>query len=44
MLVDYAHDHGILVIAEGVNSDGETEFCAAQGIDLVQGFRFGAPA
>lgn len=43
MLADYANDNDILVIAEGVNTDGELEFCTAQGIDLMQGFRFGEP-
>lgn len=43
MFAGYARDHGIDVIAEGVNSDGEVEFCTNLGIDLVQGFRFGRP-
>lgn len=43
MFTGYALDHGIEVIAEGINTDGEIDFCAKLGIDLVQGFRFGRP-
>jgi len=43
MLISFAKDHEIKVIAEGVNSDGELEFCTRHGVDLVQSYRFGRP-
>lgn len=43
MLADYARDHDIRVIAEGVNTDGELAFCLDLDIDLLQSFRFGGP-
>ena len=43
MLVDFAHDNNIKVIAEGVNSDGELEFCSNLKVDFVQSYRFGRP-
>jgi len=43
MLTGYAFDHGIEVIAEGINTEGEIDFCAKLGIDLVRGFRFSRP-
>lgn len=43
MFAGFAHEHGIIVVAEGVNSDAEIEFCTALGIDLFQGYRFGEP-
>jgi len=43
LLADYAGDHDIRVIAEGVNTDGELAFCLDLGIDLLQSFRFGEP-
>ena len=43
MLVKFAQDHGIKVIAEGVNSDGELEFCTKLQIGYVQSYRFGRP-
>lgn len=43
MLVKFAQDHDIKVIAEGVNSDGELEFCTNLQVDYVQSYRFGRP-
>lgn len=43
MLTEFAHDHRILVIAEGPNSDGEVHFCEELEMDFVQSFRFGRP-
>jgi len=36
MFADYGNDNGILVIAEGVNTDGKVAFCMGQGIDLCR--------
>ncbi|NND45438.1 MAG: EAL domain-containing protein [Xanthomonadales bacterium] len=43
MLVNYAGEMNILVIAEGINSDGEAGFCDDLKIDLLQGYRYGRP-
>jgi EAL domain-containing protein (putative c-di-GMP-specific phosphodiesterase class I) len=43
MLCKFANDNGILVVAEGVNSDGEVAFCDDNQIALLQGYRFGRP-
>jgi EAL domain-containing protein (putative c-di-GMP-specific phosphodiesterase class I) len=44
MFVKYARESGVLVIAEGIESDGEARVCDELGIDFVQGFRYGRPA
>lgn len=43
MLTEFARDHGILVIAEGPNSDEEVQFCEELKVDFFQSFRFGKP-
>jgi len=43
MLVRFAHDNDIRVVAEGINSDGEVAFCADLEVELLQGYRFGRP-
>ncbi len=43
MLVNYAREMNIQVIAEGINSDAEAKFCDDLKIDLLQGFRYGRP-
>ncbi|MNT68897.1 Cyclic di-GMP phosphodiesterase Gmr [compost metagenome] len=37
-------DLGIRVIAEGIETVGERDFLAAQGITLMQGYLFAKPA
>lgn len=43
MLIKFAQDHDIKVIAEGVNTDGELEFCSRLQVEFVQSYRFGRP-
>ncbi len=43
MLVNYAREMSIQVVAEGINSDAEAKFCDDLKIDLLQGFRYGDP-
>ncbi len=43
MLVEISKRYDIQVIAEGVATDAEADFCTAAGVDLLQGFRFGRP-
>lgn len=43
MLVNYAREMDIRIIAEGINSDGEAGFCDDLKIDLLQGYRYGRP-
>ncbi len=42
-LVNVSHMLGILVIAEGIESENEYYFCKSIGCDLIQGFLFGKP-
>jgi len=42
--VQVAHDHGILVLAEGVETEEEANWVKAHGGDLAQGFYFGRPS
>jgi EAL domain-containing protein (putative c-di-GMP-specific phosphodiesterase class I) len=39
-LIELAHDLGLRVVAEGVETESQREFVAARGCDLVQGFLF----
>ena len=32
------------MIGEGVETDGQRDFLAAQGCDIAQGYRYGRPA
>jgi EAL domain-containing protein (putative c-di-GMP-specific phosphodiesterase class I) len=43
-LVQMAHDLDILALAEGVETEAESETCVQMGFDLAQGFLFGKPA
>ncbi len=43
MLVNYSHDQGIKVLAEGVETANEDKICRQIGIDLLQGFYYGKP-
>jgi EAL domain-containing protein (putative c-di-GMP-specific phosphodiesterase class I)/CheY-like chemotaxis protein len=38
------HDLGILVVAEGVETEGERQAAVAAGCDFLQGYLFGRPA
>jgi EAL domain-containing protein (putative c-di-GMP-specific phosphodiesterase class I) len=42
-LVEMVGDLGIDCIAEGVECEGEAEYCRQIGFDLAQGFHFGRP-
>ncbi|MGA2142470.1 MAG: GGDEF domain-containing protein [Brevinematales bacterium] len=42
-LVNISHMLGILVIAEGIETENEYYFCKSIGCDLVQGFLLGEP-
>ncbi len=39
-----AHDLDILALAEGVETEAESETCGQMGFDLGQGFLYGKPA
>lgn len=41
--VEYAHTHGILVIAEGVETFGEVGNLVELGVDYLQGYYYGCP-
>ncbi|WP_407571627.1 EAL domain-containing protein [Deinococcus altitudinis] len=43
-LVDYAHDLGIQVVAEGIEEPEELVAAREAGVDLVQGYYLGRPA
>ncbi len=42
-LLQFAHELGIAVLAEGLEAREDIQFCQAIGIDLGQGFGLGAP-
>lgn len=42
-LVAIAHGRGITVLAEGVETSGETDAVISAGVDLIQGFYFARP-
>ena len=42
-VIDLAHDLGLQVIAEGVETPAQRDFLAARGCDLIQGFLYFAP-
>jgi diguanylate cyclase (GGDEF)-like protein/PAS domain S-box-containing protein len=39
-----AHNLGLKVIGEGVETDGQRDFLAAQGCDIAQGYCYGRPS
>ena len=43
MLVDYARERDISVVAEGIDSAEEADYCERVGCDLLQGFFYGKP-
>ena len=43
-LIEYAHDRGIRVIAEGVETEAELRTVVALGADYLQGYLLGKPA
>jgi EAL domain-containing protein (putative c-di-GMP-specific phosphodiesterase class I) len=43
-IVDLAHAHGMLVTAEGVETEHQARRLREMGCDLAQGFHFGRPA
>ncbi|MGD9724619.1 MAG: EAL domain-containing protein [Pirellulales bacterium] len=42
-LVRMAHDLGVAVLAEGVESQGEGDVCSQLGFDFAQGYYYGRP-
>lgn len=42
-IVGIAKEHGIIVLAEGIERAEELAFCAKEGADLAQGYYFGKP-
>ena len=43
-LVRMAHDLGVAVLAEGIETEGEDATCRQLGFDFAQGYYFGRPA
>ena len=43
-IVGYAHERGMLIIAEGVETAGELEMVLRLGVDLLQGYYLARPA
>ncbi|MBX6377591.1 MAG: EAL domain-containing protein, partial [Clostridia bacterium] len=43
LLLDYAADQGMTVIAEGIETEPVRSFCAEMGIPLAQGYLLGRP-
>lgn len=43
-IIKLAKEHGKLVLAEGVETEEEEDVVLSLGVDLLQGFRYGAPA
>ena len=43
-LIGYAHDRGIRVIAEGVETPSELKAVIGLGVDYLQGYLIGKPA
>lgn len=43
VLVNYSHDQGIKLLAEGVETANEDKVCRQIGMDLLQGFYYGRP-
>ncbi|WP_352398361.1 EAL domain-containing protein [[Clostridium] aminophilum] len=43
-IVNYAHERGKMIIAEGVETREEAETCIRLGADLIQGFYLGCPS
>lgn len=43
-LIEHAHDQGTLVIAEGVETEGELGTLVGLGVDYLQGYLIGRPA
>ncbi len=41
MLVNFSHEHGIKVLAEGVETAEEDVVCRQMGFDMIQGFYYG---
>jgi EAL domain-containing protein (putative c-di-GMP-specific phosphodiesterase class I) len=42
-VVEMAHDLGLRVVAEGVETEAQRDFLAGRGCDLLQGFLFDRP-
>ena len=42
-MISMAKDLGLLVVVEGVETQGQIEFCQTHGCDLMQGFAFHRP-
>ncbi|MDT8859587.1 EAL domain-containing protein [Alkalihalobacillus sp. MEB130] len=43
-IVEIAQDHGMILLAEGIERIEEAEFCQQLGIPLAQGYYFGKPS
>jgi EAL domain-containing protein (putative c-di-GMP-specific phosphodiesterase class I) len=42
-MVQVGHDMGILVVAEGIETEAECDVVVELGVDLLQGFLLGRP-
>ena len=42
-LLDLAGDLGLTTVAEGIENAADAAFLGGQGVDLLQGYHFGAP-
>ena len=43
-VVDYAHERGMQIVAEGIETASELDTCLALGVDLLQGYHLAYPA
>lgn len=43
-ILNYAHQRGMQIIAEAIETEEEAAYCVRQGVDLLQGFYFSRPA
>jgi EAL domain-containing protein (putative c-di-GMP-specific phosphodiesterase class I) len=43
-IISASHQHGALVIAEGIETEAQMKLCVDAGVNFLQGFLFAKPA